>query len=110
MRCHALHACHVPQEKLERPVTFMDDCVGEEVEGVCASAAGGKVILLENLRYHAAEEGAVKDEAGNKVRPTLPRGVCAVAGEGRGQGAHGGPGGVPAWGRRCVWVCAEEGA
>ena len=56
------------QEKLARPVTFMDDCVGAEVEGVCASAADGKVILLENLRYHAAEEGSVKDEAGKKVR------------------------------------------
>jgi phosphoglycerate kinase len=43
---------------LNRPVTFTDDCVGEAVtraiDGV--HAAGGGVVLLENLRFHAEEE------------------------------------------------------
>lgn len=56
------------QEKLGREVAFLDDCVGAEVESACASAEGGKVILLENLRFHAAEEGKVKKADGSKVK------------------------------------------
>ena len=35
----------------------MNDCVGPEVEKECRSASKGKIILLENLRFHMAEEG-----------------------------------------------------
>ncbi len=52
---------------LGKPVTFLSDCVGADVEKHCAAAQNGEVILLENLRFHIEEEGAVKDEAGNKV-------------------------------------------
>jgi phosphoglycerate kinase len=38
-------------------VTFLNDCVGPEVEQACANPAKGSVILLENLRFHAEEEG-----------------------------------------------------
>ncbi|KAK7794270.1 hypothetical protein R5R35_013603 [Gryllus longicercus] len=38
-------------------VTFLDDCVGPEVEQACADPAPGSVILLENLRFHIEEEG-----------------------------------------------------
>jgi len=41
-----------------KPVTFLKDCVGAEVEAACADPAPGSVILLENLRYHVEEEGA----------------------------------------------------
>ena len=45
----------------------MDNCVGPEVEKACLEAKNGKVILLENLRFHLAEEGkGVKD--GQKVK------------------------------------------
>mmetsp|Transcript_17835 Transcript_17835/g.46578 ORF Transcript_17835/g.46578 Transcript_17835/m.46578 type:complete len:423 (+) Transcript_17835:32-1300(+) len=44
-------------ELLEREVTFLDDCVGAEVEAACAAPADGSLILLENLRFHVAEEG-----------------------------------------------------
>ena len=54
-----------------RKVQFLSDCVGEEVEAACADPAPGSVILLENLRFHAAEEGSCKDAAGNKVRLIL---------------------------------------
>jgi phosphoglycerate kinase len=44
-------------EKLGRPVRFVDDCVGPEAERAAASLADGEVLLLENLRFHAGEEG-----------------------------------------------------
>ena len=45
------------QELLGRPVVFADDCVGEAaVSAVAEAHAGGKVVLLENLRFHAEEE------------------------------------------------------
>jgi len=44
-------------ELLGKPVTFLSDCVGAEVEAACADPAEGSVILLENLRFHAEEEG-----------------------------------------------------
>jgi hypothetical protein len=46
------------QEKLGRPVNFLTECVGEEVEKACADPAAGSVILLENLRFHVEEEGS----------------------------------------------------
>lgn len=46
---------------------FLKDCVGAEVESACADPPAGSVILLENLRFHVAEEGKGKDAAGNKV-------------------------------------------
>lgn len=55
---------------LERPVTFLSDCVGPDVESACASPPAGAVILLENLRFHPEEEGKGKDEQGKKVTPS----------------------------------------
>ncbi|KAF4321404.1 hypothetical protein BBO99_00004850 [Phytophthora kernoviae] len=55
-------------EKLNRQVLFLKDCVGAEVEAACANPAEGSVILLENLRFHAEEEGKGKDAEGNKVK------------------------------------------
>ncbi|PWA23188.1 hypothetical protein CCH79_00002502, partial [Gambusia affinis] len=55
---------------LTRDVTFLKDCVGPEVEAACSSPAAGSVILLENLRFHVAEEGKGKDPAGNKTKAT----------------------------------------
>eukprot|EP00123_Amoebidium_parasiticum_P001041 comp12019_c0_seq1/m.6718 comp12019_c0_seq1/g.6718 ORF comp12019_c0_seq1/g.6718 comp12019_c0_seq1/m.6718 type:complete len:417 (-) comp12019_c0_seq1:181-1431(-) len=45
------------EELLGKPVTFLPDCVGAEVEAACANPADGSVILLENLRFHLEEEG-----------------------------------------------------
>merc|ERR1712066_414716 len=45
------------EEKLSKPVTFLKDCAGAEVEAACADPAAGSVILLENLRFHVEEEG-----------------------------------------------------
>jgi phosphoglycerate kinase len=47
---------------LGRPVAFAEDCIGEPATRAVAEAqAGGKVVLLENLRFHAEEE---KNDAG----------------------------------------------
>lgn len=51
-------------------VTFLTDCVGEEVEKACADPAKGSVILLENLRFHAEEEGKGKKADGSKITPS----------------------------------------
>jgi phosphoglycerate kinase len=53
---------------LGRPVTFLNECVGAEIEAACADPAEGSVILLENLRFHPEEEGAGLDESGTKVK------------------------------------------
>lgn len=54
------------QQLLGRPVRFLGDCVGPEVEAACAQAKPGEVILLENLRFHIEEEGKVKLADGTK--------------------------------------------
>ena len=46
-------------ERLGRPVKFLTDCVGAEVEAACAALKPGEVVLLENLRFHLEEEGKV---------------------------------------------------
>lgn len=53
---------------LGRDVQFAPDCVGPEVEAMVSKADNGAVILLENLRFHAEEEGSSKDKDGNKVK------------------------------------------
>jgi phosphoglycerate kinase len=50
----------VLEKFLNRPVKFLDDCVGPAVEATCAQARPGDVILLENLRFHLEEEGKAK--------------------------------------------------
>src|SRR5262245_35533781 len=41
---------------LDAPVAFADDCVGPAAEKAVAALAPGGVLLLENLRFHEAEE------------------------------------------------------
>jgi phosphoglycerate kinase len=45
------------EKQLGQKVTFLNDCVGPEVEAACAKLAPGTVVLLENLRYYKEEEG-----------------------------------------------------
>ncbi len=56
------------EKLLGRPVTFLSDCVGPQVEAACAAPAPGSVILLENLRFHIEEEGKVKLEDGTSKK------------------------------------------
>jgi phosphoglycerate kinase len=43
-------------ELLGQPVTFVDDCIGAEVEQAVAAMKNGDVVLLENVRYYNEEE------------------------------------------------------
>lgn len=56
------------EKQIGKPVTFLNDSVGPEVENAVNSAAPGSIILLENLRFHIEEEGSVKGKDGNKVK------------------------------------------
>lgn len=50
-------------ELLGQPVPLAPDCVGPEAERVVAALRDGDVALLENLRFHAAEEANNSDFA-----------------------------------------------
>ncbi|KAB8338989.1 hypothetical protein FH972_021928 [Carpinus fangiana] len=56
------------EKQLGKKVIFTNDCVGKEVEDTVNGASDGQVILLENLRFHAEEEGSSKDSEGNKIK------------------------------------------
>ncbi len=42
-------------ERLDSPVHFVADCIGDAVEAAVARLADGEILLLENLRFHAGE-------------------------------------------------------
>lgn len=46
---------------LGRPVAMAPDCIGPEVERLTKALKPGSVLLLENLRFHDAEEHPEKD-------------------------------------------------
>ena len=48
-------------ELLGQKVTLLNDCIGTEVEAAVNALGEGEVVLLENVRFHAAETS--KDEA-----------------------------------------------
>jgi phosphoglycerate kinase len=56
------------EKLLGKKVEFAPDCVGPEVEEIVNKASDGEVVLLENLRFHAEEEGSSKDAEGKKVK------------------------------------------
>lgn len=43
-------------EKIGRPVTFLDECIGPDVENAVLSMTAGSIILLENLRFNSGEQ------------------------------------------------------
>jgi phosphoglycerate kinase len=57
-------------ELLQKPVRFVDDCVGPEAEKAAQALAPGEVLLLENLRFHAGEESN---------DPEFAKGLAALA-------------------------------
>lgn len=52
---------------LGRSVTFLDDCVGSQVESA-VNRSEGEIFLCENVRFHPEEEGSVKDTEGKKIK------------------------------------------
>lgn len=53
------------EELLGCPVKFADDCVGESAKKQAAELKPGEVLLLENLRFYAEEEGKPRGLAEN---------------------------------------------
>ncbi|MBP8953406.1 MAG: phosphoglycerate kinase [Armatimonadetes bacterium] len=49
-------------ELLGKPVTFVDDCIGEARNAAVANLKPGEVVLLENTRFYKGEESKDKDE------------------------------------------------
>lgn len=49
---------------LQRPVTFIADCIGSEAIAACGKLKPGEVVLLENTRYYPGEEKGDKEMAG----------------------------------------------
>lgn len=43
-------------ELLGKPVTFANDCIGDEASRLARALKDGDVLMLENLRFHAEEE------------------------------------------------------
>ena len=59
------------EECLGQPVKWAPDCVGPEAEKAAADLKPGEVLLLENLRFHAEEEGkprGLADDASDEVK------------------------------------------
>lgn len=57
-------------EIIGKPVAFASDCIGAEVEKQAASMKPGDILLLENLRFYAEEEGKAKtaDDASEEAK------------------------------------------
>uniref|UniRef100_A0A5S6QIB4 Phosphoglycerate kinase n=1 Tax=Trichuris muris TaxID=70415 RepID=A0A5S6QIB4_TRIMR len=56
------------QQLLGKPVKFLTDCIGPEVEEACKQPPPGSIFLLENLRFHVEEEGKGVDAKGQKIK------------------------------------------
>jgi len=56
------------EKLIEKPVQFVEDCVGAAAEAATKDLAPGSIVLLENVRFHIEEEGKRKvvDQDGNK--------------------------------------------
>lgn len=53
----SLEPCAAHLEKLiNRPVKFAADCIGPDVEKIAKELKVGQILMLENLRFYAAEE------------------------------------------------------
>jgi phosphoglycerate kinase len=51
-----------------RDVKFLHDSVGKETEDAVNAGKDAQIFLLENLRFHAEEEGSSKGPDGKKVK------------------------------------------
>ena len=41
---------------LNKKITFVNDCIGDNVKKACEGSKKGEIILLENLRFYSEEE------------------------------------------------------
>lgn len=52
-------------ELLEMDVPLAPDCIGPEVEKMVSGLQPGKILMLENLRFHPEEQGKTSEERGD---------------------------------------------
>jgi len=57
------HVIPYLSQKLNRPVKFADDCIGQSAVDLAGSLKPGEVLLLENLRFYKEEEKGDKEFA-----------------------------------------------
>lgn len=58
----SLEPCaEILNKHLGRPVRFVKDCIGDEVENAAKALKPGEILLLENLRFYPAEEDPTAD-------------------------------------------------
>jgi len=62
------HVIPVLSDHLGVDVQFADDCVGDEAVAKSAGLKPGEVLLLENLRFHSAEDKVKTDEEKEATR------------------------------------------
>lgn len=60
-------------ELLNRPVTFVDDCIGDKVVQAVKKTPANGIVLLENLRYYPEEEANDEAFAKNIAKSTGAR-------------------------------------
>ncbi len=58
-----MHIIPAIEEKLGTKIKFAPDCMGDEAQKLSATLKSGEVLLLENLRFYAEEEGKPRDLA-----------------------------------------------
>lgn len=61
--------------KLGKPVAFATDCVGADAQAKTAALKPGEIVLLENLRFHAEEEGKGCSE---EAKETFTKALAAL--------------------------------
>lgn len=57
-------------ELMGKEVKFLHGCTGIIVEDACSNPPHGSIILLENVRFHAEEEGKGVRKDGTKFKPS----------------------------------------
>ncbi|MFT5129888.1 MAG: phosphoglycerate kinase, partial [Rhodothermales bacterium] len=62
---------------LNQPVTLAPDCIGDEVSALVADLKAGQVLLLENTRFHAAEQG--KGDGGKDAQEAMAKELASYA-------------------------------
>lgn len=50
------HIVSAIEKSLNKPIKFISDCIGSDVENVVATLQKGEILLLENLRFYTEEE------------------------------------------------------
>ena len=61
---HSLkHIVQTTEQVLEKPVIFVDDCIGNTAQNAAQNLQNGQILLLENLRFYKEEEAGDIDFA-----------------------------------------------